>query len=181
MPAAVARPSIIVGAWADGAISRLDGLYALIRLVVEGRVRILPSRPDASLDLVPIDHVADGLVDVAERIREASGRTFHLVSGEPVPVGLLRVLALQYEQFHAPTLVTPERFDPAQLNPAEGGWRRRAAQFYNSYLLHNPWFRDGNLRALGLPSCTPVDLPFLRRMIDFAVASGFLPAHRTSG
>ena len=55
------------------------------------------------------------------------------------------------------------------------------AQFYSSYLLHNPWFRDGNLRALGLPSCPPVDLPFLRRTIDFAVASGFLPAHRTSG
>jgi len=38
-----------------------------------------------------------------------------------------------------------------------------------------------DLRALGLPSCQPVDLPFLRRMIDFAVASGLLPAHRTSG
>ena len=181
LPAAVARPSIIVGAWADGAISRFDGLYGLIRLVVEGRVRILPSRPDASLDLVPIDHVAGGLVDIAERMREAAGRTFHLVSGEPVPVDLLRILALQYEQFHVPTFVTPEHFDPAQLNPAERGWHRRVAQFYSSYLLRNPWFRDGNLRALGLPSCPPVDLPFLRRMIDFAVASGFLPIHRTSG
>jgi hypothetical protein len=34
-----------------------------------------------SLDLVPIDHVVGGLVDIAERMPDASGRIFTLASG----------------------------------------------------------------------------------------------------
>jgi hypothetical protein len=39
---------------------------------------------------VPIDHVIGGLTDIAERMAAASGRTYHLVSGAPVPVAALR-------------------------------------------------------------------------------------------
>ena len=42
---------------------------------------------------MPIDHVVGGLTDIAERMA-AAGRTFHLVSGAPVPVAALRTLAL---------------------------------------------------------------------------------------
>jgi hypothetical protein len=69
--------------------------------VTAGRIHLLPASPCASLDLVPIDHVIGGLTDIAERMA-ASGRTYHLVSSAPVPVAVLRTLALGYQHLHAP-------------------------------------------------------------------------------
>jgi hypothetical protein len=70
----------------DGTIGQFTNIYALIRLVTAGRIHVLPASPCASLDLVPIDHVIGGLTDIAERMAAVSGRTYHLVSGAPVPV-----------------------------------------------------------------------------------------------
>ncbi len=188
VPVAVARPSITVGAWADGAIARFGDLYGLVRLVAEGRVRTLPASPGASLDLVPIDHVVHGLTDIAERMGEAAGQVFHLVSGAPVPVSRLRELALSYPQFHAPRLVPPESFEPGRLGEAERWWHARVTGPYASYLRRDPRFSDANLRALSGRACPPVDGAFLRRMIDRCVADGFLRSEavgrapqRTSG
>lgn len=174
VPVAVARPSIVVGAWTDGAIGRYDGLYGMFRLVSEGRLRTVPASPGASLDLVPLDHVIEGLARIAEGMDRAAGRVFHLVSGRPVPVGVLRDLALSYPQFHAPRFVPPEGFDLAALDEEERWWHRHVAGFYASYLRRAPLFRDGNLRALGGPACPPMDWAFLRRMLDRCIRDGYL-------
>lgn len=171
---AVARPSIVVGAWADGAIARFDNLYGMLRLVTEGRISTMPATPGATLDLVPIDHVVGGLTDIAERMGEAEGQTFHLVSGAPVPVAGLRDLALSYPQFHAPCFVAPARFDPASLSKDEAWWYARVASSYAAYFQRDPRFVDGGLRALSGRICPPVDGAFLRRMIDRCIAEGFL-------
>lgn len=187
---AIARPSIVVGAWADGTIARFDNLYSLIRLVTRGRIRTLPATPAATLDLVPIDHVVHGLAHLAvhmhgaEHMHGAAGRIVHLVSGTPIPVTSLRDLALAYPQFHAPTFVPPATFDPAALTGAEQSWHGRVTELYATYLRRDPHFATDTLRALGGPACPPVDWPFLRRMIDRCVAEGFLrgpDAQRTSG
>lgn len=180
--AAVARPSIVVGAWADGAIARFDKLYGLMRLVSEGRVRTLPAPPGASLDLVPIDHVVRGLAHLAGCMAAAAGWVVHLVSGAPVPVSALRDLALAYPQFEAPVFVPPAAFDPATLPPTEALWFGRVAAQYATYLQRDPRFAAGALQALGGEACPPVDGAFLRRMIDRCVADGFLRGpQRTSG
>lgn len=184
LPVAVARPSIVVGAWTDGAIARFDNLYGLIRLVTEGRIRTIPAAAGATLDMVPIDHVVHGLTDIAERMEAAAGRIFHLVSGAPVPVAQLRDLALSYPQFHAPRFVPPEGFDPAALGEAEAWWHARVTGLYAGYFLRDPRFADGNLRALSGRACPPVDRAFLRRMIDHCIARCFLrgeDVQRTSG
>ncbi len=127
VPVAIARPSIVVGAYADGAIRRPDGIYALIRLGAEGRVTALPARLGATLDLVPVDHVANGLLHLAQHMGQAAGRIVHLVSGRPVPVGMLAGLATEYPHLAAPRLIQPERFDPERLPPSAGcctsAWR----------------------------------------------------------
>jgi hypothetical protein len=107
---AVARPSIVVGRYRDGTIGQFTNIYALIRLVTAGRIHVLPASPCASLDLVPIDHVIGGLTDIAEQMAAASGSTYHLVSGAPVPVAALRTLALGYQHLHVPRFVPPEIF-----------------------------------------------------------------------
>ncbi|MFC7736444.1 SDR family oxidoreductase [Roseomonas sp. GCM10028921] len=184
LPVAIARPSIVVGAWGDGAIARFENLYGMIRAVTEGRIRTIPAAPGASLDMVPIDHVLHGLADIAECMETAAGRIFHLVSGAPVSVSRLRDLALSYPQFEAPRFVPPEGFDPAALGEAEAWWHARVTGLYAGYFLRDPHFADGNLRALSGRACPPVDWAFLRRMIDRCIADGFLRGgdrQRTSG
>ncbi|WP_043837876.1 SDR family oxidoreductase [Muricoccus aerilatus] len=184
LPVVIARPSIVVGAWTNGAIARFDNLYGMIRLVTEGRIRTIPAAPGASLDMVPIDHVVHGLTDIAERMEAAAGRVFHLVSGAPVPVVQLRDLALSYPQFQVPRFVRPESFDASALGDAEAWWHARITGLYASYFLRDPRFADGNLHALSGRACPPVDWAFLRRMIDHCIARGFLRGEelqRTSG
>ena len=103
-----------------------------------GRIHILPASPCASLDLVPIDHVIGGLTDIAERMAGALGRTYHLVSGAPVPVAELRTLALGYQHLHAPRFVPPETFERARLTRTEQTLHRQVTTFYASYLQRDP-------------------------------------------
>jgi hypothetical protein len=90
------------------------------------------------------DHVIGGLTDIAERMAAALGRTYHLVSGAPVPVAPLRTLALGYQHLHAPRFRsavagrpdrgadTCARSAPADSRPgtrghAEDSWRRKTS------------------------------------------------------
>jgi 2-alkyl-3-oxoalkanoate reductase len=181
---AVARPSIVVGRYRDGTIGQFTNIYTLIRLVTAGRIHVLPASPCASLDLVPIDHVIGGLTDIAERMAAASGRTYHLVSGAPVPVAALRTLALGYQHLHAPRFVPPETFEWARLTRAEQTLDRHVTSLYASYLQRDPWFQDANLRALSGRTCPRPDRAFLQRLIDYGIATGYLrgrTVQRTSG
>jgi hypothetical protein len=133
---------------------------------------------------VPIDHVIGGLTDIAERMAAASGRTYHLVSGAPVPVAGLRTLALGYPHLHAPRFVPPETFERARLTRTEQTLDRQVTTFYASYLQRDPWFQDANLRALSGRTCPRPDQAFLQRLIDYGIATGYLrgrTVQRTSG
>ncbi len=174
-PVAVARPSIVVGGSEDGAVGAFGDVYQMLRLVAQGQVRVLPASAGASLDLVPIDHVVGGLVDIAERIGEAVGRVFHLASGAPMPVAELVRLAAGFAEVCPPRLLGPEQFDPACLSPREERLHRQATALYATYLRRDPRFVTENLRALSGRVCPPTDAAFLRRLVAFAVGAGFLP------
>ncbi len=182
---AIARPSIVIGSSVDGAVGAFGHVYQMLRLVTQGRIRALPAAPGASLDLVPIDHVVGGLADIAEQMERAAGRIFHLASGSPVPLAGLAPLAAGFPQFCVPRFVPPEQFDPAALAGRERWLHDQATALYATYLRRDPRFVTDNLRALSGRVCPPTDAAFLRRMVGYAVASGFLPGpaagQRTSG
>ena len=175
---AVARPSIVVGTSGGGVTSGFGSIYGLIRLVAEGRIQVLPACPGASLDLVPIDHVVAGLADIAERMDTAAGLNFHLVSGTPVPVAGLTELALGYPQLYAPRFVPPEAFDPGALTPSQQALHQQVTGLLASYLQRNPRFADANLRALSGRICPPTDHRFLRGLIDYCLAAGYIKGRR---
>lgn len=172
---AIARPSIVVGDSGTGAIRSFDTIYAAFKLIAEGRVRHMPARADATLDFVPIDHVAAGLVAIAERIEAAAGGRYHLVSGDPVPVAEWAAAIGTYPQFTAPTYVKPEAFHPATLPPLERRLFARVAGLYSSYFQRAPRFTDDRFRALTGLACPPTDIAYLTRLIDHCIAVGFLP------
>ncbi len=177
---AVARPSVVVGRWTDGATGAFGTIYQLIRLVTEGRIRILPVAPGASLDLVPLDHVVGGLADIAERMADADGRIVHLVSGHPVPLTALLDLADAFPQFQSPRFVLPDRFSAASLGERERRLHGQVVEACAAYLRPSPRFAAANLAALTGRHCPPVDDAFLHRLIAFAISAGFLPQGRVS-
>ena len=183
-PVAVARPSIVTGSSTTGAIGVFGNLYHYVRLVSEGRTGTLPAQAGASMNLVPIDHVVAGLVDIAERMAAADGTIFHLVADDPVELAALAALGPEFPHLAAPRFVSPERFDMALLSPRQQALHAQVTAPFAPYLRPSPRFANANLRALSGRCCPPTDAGYLRRMIGFAVQAGFLPAggdQRTSG
>lgn len=173
---AIARPSVVVGEHESGAIRQFDTTYAAFKLIAEGRVRHMAARPGATLDFVPIDHVARGIVAIAEAMDRAAGRTFHLVADRTLPVERFIHTIGAYPQFHEPALVTPERFDPAALPALERRLYKRVAGLYAAYFQRDPRFDDSALRDLTGSVCPPTGEAYIRRLIDHCIAVGFLPA-----
>ncbi len=172
LKAAIARPSIIVGDVSTGAIRRFDHFYGLLKLVAEGRISVLPAAPGATLDLVPIDHVVGGLVDIAERLEAANGMVFHLAAGEPTPLTALEGLGIDYPDLQPARFVDPETFDLIALPPSQQRVFQRAAVAYADYLRRDPRFATDNLKALSGRACPPLRPAFLRRLVDYAISVG---------
>lgn len=175
LPFAIARPSVVVGEYASGTIRSFDTIYAAFKLLALGRVQQMSASPNATIDFVPIDYVAAGLVAIAEDMPKANGGRFHLVSGNPVPVAQFAAAIGAYSQFSEPTLVPPDQFDPDALPAAERRLYARVAGLYSIYFQRDPRFDDSQLRALTGLDCPSTDPAFLIRLIDYCIARGFLP------
>lgn len=174
-PVVVARPSILVGGWADGAIRRFGDAYLLLRLFALGRLRTMPAVPHATLDLVAIDRVAAAIARLAEQPHALLGRTLHLTSGAPVTLADLTAAAAA-RGYPIPRFVSPDDFDPRALPAAEARLHRGIGALYASYLARSPRFDRRNAAALpgfDRPCGGPA---LLARIVGHAMAAGFLPA-----
>jgi nucleoside-diphosphate-sugar epimerase len=171
VPFAIARPGIVVGDWPEGRVRRFGTFYLLLKALAEGRVTQMPAAPDATLDLVPIDHVVAGVVDLVERFEAASGGTYHLVSGAPTPVTAFPMMLSRYPGLCAPELVPPDSF-----GGAESRLFARLIAPYAPYFRRNPRFDDAGFRALTGRACPEVGPGWWGRLIEFALRAGFLKA-----
>ena len=171
---AIARPSVVVGESASGAIRAFDTIYAAFKLIAEGRVRHMEASESATINFVPLDHVASGIVALAENMAQADGGRYHLVSSHPVPVAMFAAAIGSYPQFSAPILVSPDAFDIAALPPLERRLYARVAGLYSSYFQRNPRFDDSRFRAVTGLHCPPTGAAYLKRLIDYCISAGFL-------
>ncbi len=171
----IARPSIVVGGSRTGAIRVFDTIYAAFKLIALGRIRQMPARPGATLDFVPIDHVVNGLCAVVEQIRTIEG-PLHLVSATPIPIETFAATIGEYPHFRKPELIAPEAFDPDGLPPSERRLFARIAALYSSYFQRDPRFDDTLLKAQTGLACPATDQAYLRKLIDYCIAVGFLPS-----
>lgn len=171
---AIARPSVVLGAYDCGTIRSFDTFYAVFRLLAEGRLSALPAHPEAAIDFVPIDHVVGGLVDMVGHWGGAAGKIFHLTSGAPVNIMAFRAAIAGIPHFHPPAFVLPEVFDADALPPVERRIYARAVRQYMGYFGRAPRFTAANLGALSGRVCPPMDAAALHRMIGYAISRGFL-------
>ena len=172
---AIARPAITLGESATGRLRQFDAIYLAFKLIAEGRIRLVPAGTNATLNFVPLDHVAGGIVALARNWEKARGGTYHLVSSDPLPMVDFAKGIGSVEGLHEPKLVDPVAFDPASLPPLERRLHGRVSALYASYFQRDPRFDDSHFRAVTGLASHPADSAYLRRLIDFCVSEGFLP------
>jgi thioester reductase-like protein len=79
---AIARPSIVMGESDTGWTPAFNVLYWPLRAFSRGLFDEIPSLPSAHVDIVPVDYVADALVQLLDNHEEG---VFNLVSGRDAP------------------------------------------------------------------------------------------------
>jgi long-chain acyl-CoA synthetase len=84
LPATILRPSIVVGDSRTGWTLAFNVVYRPLRGFSRGVLPVIPGDPDARMDIVPIDTVADALFDLVTGERWHGG-TIHVVSGSAAP------------------------------------------------------------------------------------------------
>lgn len=80
LPLTVFRPAIIVGESTTGATSNFGMLYWPVQIYARGWWRTVVGSPQTTVDLVPVDFVADA-IDLLSRPEREPGGTFHLAAG----------------------------------------------------------------------------------------------------
>lgn len=80
LPIAILRLSIVLGRRSDGIVSRLSGLYPILRLFHNGLLAMFPGDPDQLLDLIPSDYAARAICHLVGRAF-TPGATYHVCAG----------------------------------------------------------------------------------------------------
>jgi long-chain acyl-CoA synthetase len=85
LPAAILRPSIVVGDSVTGWTPAFNVIYWPLQAFARGLFPTVPADPEGHVDIVPVDIVADSLLELL-RGPLRSG-TFHVASGDGAPTG----------------------------------------------------------------------------------------------
>ncbi len=80
-PIAIYRLSLVVGRSDDGRISRLTGLYPILRLFHEGLLAMITGDPEQAIDLIPVDFAARAVIHLFEE-SFVPGSTLHVCAGK---------------------------------------------------------------------------------------------------
>ncbi len=83
LPAAIVRPSVIVGDSATGWTQAFNVIYWPLQAFARGLFPTVPGDPGASLDIVPVDTVANALLELLRG--PVRGGAFHIVAGADSP------------------------------------------------------------------------------------------------
>jgi nucleoside-diphosphate-sugar epimerase len=157
LPWQVVRPSIVVGDSRTGWTTSFNVIYVPLRAFSRGLLRAIPGDPSAVVDVVPVDHVADGLLALLD---EPVGGTHQVVAGPRAgTVGELAVHA-------ARTLGRPVP-PPAAAIP-DLGLSELEPYFDVRDRFHDP-ATDTALAARGLVA--PPLASYLQRLLAFAWAT----------
>lgn len=172
---AIFRPSIIVGASRDGLISQFHNFYSILRMVdvIErgqlpaGENLRLQGNPESTLNLIPVDWVAEALWRIVDR-DGPSGKTYHLTNPSPCKQRELnewatRTLRAVGSQLGFQTRLSGDITRAEQVANA-------SLTLYRAYLQDEPVFDRSNTdRALGadLP-CPRLDGAFFDMLLAYA-------------
>ncbi|WP_036508065.1 SDR family oxidoreductase [Nocardia aobensis] len=171
---AVVRPGVVTGAIGTGVIRDYKNLYTVVKLIVEGKLRSLPGRYDATIAPAPVDFVADVIAKAATDFDSAAGQTFHAVGADPLSLRDISDVLAEYPSFQVATFVPEASFAVEDLDPLEREYFLRIGALYTSYFARRPLFDTTATHALLGRDCPPSGKPYLRLLLDHCLESGYL-------
>jgi thioester reductase-like protein len=187
LPIQVFRPSIIVGERTSGWTASFNVLYSPMKAFVRGALPALPARRSAPVDVVPVDYVADAVLELSSQPLEENA-TYHLVAGPTATtVGRLIDLVAGYVGRRQP-LVIPPRLYTRVVYPL---LRRRSAKLrqgldrtrvFFPYFSMDVSYSDRHARNRLEPAgirVPPIE-SYFDRLLDYAVSAqwGRIPVTR---
>ena len=119
IPTTIFRPSIVIGDSRTGRTPSFNVIYIPLRLFDRGLLTFVPGSPQTTLDLVPVDWVADVIVTVTG-LEAARGKVCHVTAGRHRAARLGDVITRAGEFFdrHHPLtkpraveFITPDEFE----------------------------------------------------------------------
>jgi thioester reductase-like protein len=180
LPGVILRPSIIVGDSRTGVTSSFKMMYWPLKIYARGLWRTVPGYPDAVLDIVPVDFVADAIAQAAFD-DAAIGNTFHICAGPRASATIQQIAQRAMDYFNAPE---PRYVDPgfffAVVRPLLylGLWGRKrrvlvSGRAYRDYFSMRMQFDTANAERLLSPVGIrpPHVLDYLDRLFNYCVAS----------
>ncbi|MGY0232283.1 amino acid adenylation domain-containing protein [Longispora urticae] len=193
LPVTVYRPGRVSGHSRTGAAGTDDAFWNYVRAMTRlGAVTADDGAMDVTVDLVPVDHVAAGIVALAAR--PATGRTYHLVGEGPVPVGAV-VAGLRGHGYPL-EVVSAKEWDRRLASSAGQALAAGDRTWASAALLSAGfraegaglvWGRAASARALSgldVPAAV-VDAGVIARQVAHHASTGFLPpppgAHGATG
>lgn len=85
IPYSIFRPGMVVGDSHTGEIKTFNTVYALLKLYLTGKLRVIPTSSSLKLNMIPVDYVAEAVVSLSLN-PSAEGKTFHLTpSSDSLP------------------------------------------------------------------------------------------------
>jgi len=171
------RPSIVVGERSTGWTASFNVLYSPLKAFARGALPALPARRSATVDVVPVDYVADAIFAIASEPVEERCETFALVAGRAATtVGRLTELAARELGRQPPPIVSPSvyrRLVHPLLKRHGPAYRRMAisrSEVFFPYFAMRVGFDDRRARrrlARHGITVSPVE-QYLHRLIAFA-------------
>ncbi len=81
LPYTICRPGMIVGHSENGRIRNFNTVYYVLRLLLQGKMQVLPLSSKQKLNLVPVDYAAGAVVKLSY-LEEAENTCFHITPPE---------------------------------------------------------------------------------------------------
>ncbi len=175
LPVTIFRPSIVVGDSQTGEVSEFNVIYPFMKLFAHGILRLLPSRPNNAVNVVPIDFVIRASLAIANH-PGSIGHAFHLVTKEPPTIKMLLDLRHDFQEAPEVTIISPDDFTKERLSPNDR-MVYEMLEPYLGYLNDGLTFDTTNterlLEGTGI-SFPKTDMDFLRTLVRYAVDAGYL-------
>ncbi len=179
------RPGIIVGESETGATCKFDNLYTFMKVLFNIQnsfinhksenynditVRV-PGIPDALINLVPVDYVADAIVAIFN-MNESINKIFHITNPDPPELGELRDLLMPVLGIEGLNVKIDGQMENKRLSAIERLFLRHTRTYY-SYLFSRLRFDCRNtqnvLEGTGV-ICPAFTSDLVKVLVDFAVS-----------
>ena len=194
IPYTIYRPGIIVGDSKTGVTCKFDNLYLFVKVLfniknsfikhksedLNGVTIRVPGDPDALINLVPIDYVADAIVAILEK-NESIDQIFHITNPNPPKLSELRDLVMPLLGIKDIQVKIDRELEQKRLSTVEKLFLRQTRSYY-SYLFSKLRFDDSNTQRILNGSgiiCPAMTKELVAVLIDFAVSHNWGEEKRT--